>query len=90
MNIYTKLTVLCLFLVITSSVALIFFSNRQFSKQFQEEIASGLQERTTIAAQQVINFLEERASEISFAANQNELNTAELSQLIELGCIKMN
>ncbi|MDW3192550.1 MAG: SpoIIE family protein phosphatase [Cytophagales bacterium] len=84
MNIYTKLTVLCLFLVITSSVALIFFSNRQFSKQFQEEITSGLQERTTIVAQQVINFLEERASEISFAANQNELNTAKLNQLTEL------
>lgn len=84
MNIYTKLTVLCLFLVITSSVALIFFSSRQFSNQFQQEITNGLQERTTIAAQQVIGFLEERVSEITFAANQNELSSTELDQLTKL------
>ena len=84
MNIYTKLTVLCLFLVITSSVALIFFSNRQFSNQFQEEITNGLKERSAIAAQGVTDFLEERMKEISFASDQSDLNTAGLNQLTTL------
>ncbi len=93
MNIYTKLTVLCLFLVITSSVALIFFSNRQFSNQFQEEIVRSLRQESTIASRQVTSFLEERMNEITFAAGQNAVQntspnnpeiTANLNRLTEL------
>lgn len=84
MNIYTKLTVLCLFLVITSSVALIFFSNRQFSNQFQEEIVRSLQDKSALASEQITNFLDERINEINFAASQNTLNTADLNLLTQL------
>lgn len=84
MNIYTKLTVLCLFLVITSSVALIFFSNRQFSNQFQQEIVKSLQQKSATASQQVSDFLQERMSEITYASNQNSLSTPELNLLTQL------
>lgn len=93
MNIYTKLTVLCLFLVVTSSVALIFFSSRQFSNQFQEEIVRGIQQKAALASDQVTGFLKQRMNEISFAANGSTVqnNTvsnpdlvADLNRLTEL------
>ncbi len=84
MNIYTKLTVLCLFLVITSSVALIFFSNRQFSNQFQQEIVKSLQQKSVTASQQVSDFLQERMGEISYASNQTSLGSPELNLLTQL------
>lgn len=84
MNIYTKLTVLCLFLVITSSVALIFFSNRQFSNQFQQEIVKGLQQNSATASEQVSDFLTERLMEIDYASNQSTLSTTELNLLTQL------
>lgn len=84
MNIYTKLTVLCLFLVITSSVALIFFSNRQFSNQFQQEIVRGLQQNSATASQQVSEFLNVRINEITYAANRETLTIRELDELTEL------
>lgn len=68
MNIYTKLTALCLFLVITSSVALIFFSNQQFQNQFRQEIISSLQEQSIVSSGRLNTFLEDRLNELSFAA----------------------
>lgn len=92
MNIYTKLTALCLFLVITSSVALIFFSNQQFQSQFRTEILSSLQQQSVASSNQLASFLEDRVNEITFATNQsvianasaNSNLSAELDKLISL------
>ncbi len=73
MNIYTKLTLLCIILVLVSSSALIFFSGRQFEKQFRAELLTTIKQESKITIDNIERFLQSRINDIQLTARNSTL-----------------
>ncbi|MBV6644431.1 MAG: SpoIIE family protein phosphatase [Cyclobacteriaceae bacterium] len=68
MNIYAKLTLLCLFLVVLSTSVLFYFTNRQFEKTLRAEILSTLQQRSEESIDGIGRFIYSRINDIRLAS----------------------
>lgn len=71
MNIYSKLTVLCLFLVITSGSILFFFTNQKFQKSLKEEIRASVRQQSNESIVSIDRFIYSRLNDIQFAAKNS-------------------
>jgi len=99
MNIYTKLTLLCIILVLVSSSALIFFSGRQFEKQFRAELLGTIKQESKITIDNIERFLFSRINDIQLTAQNSTLQnpdatpeelTASLKELETLNSVYYN
>lgn len=79
MNIYTKLTLLCIILVLVSSSALIFFSGRQFEKQFRAELLTTIKQESKITIDNIERFLLSRINDIQLTAQNATLQNPDAS-----------
>jgi serine phosphatase RsbU (regulator of sigma subunit) len=68
MNIYSKLTLLCLFLVIVTGSILFFFTNQKFKKAFREEITASVQQQSKEAIKNIDRFIYSRLKDVSQTA----------------------
>lgn len=80
MNIYSKLTVLCLFLVITSGSILFIFTNRKFQKAFKEEIRASVRQQSNESIISIDRFIYSRLNDLQFAAKNPILRNPNVSQ----------
>ncbi len=75
MNIRTKLTILCLFLVVFSSGIIYFFADRQAEKAIRSEILSNLNTYSRQAINNIDRFIASRLDEIRIAASDDFFKT---------------
>ncbi len=71
MNIYTKLTLLCLVLVLSSSSILLFFVNRKFQSTLRKEILSGVQVQAEESISNIERFIYDRFNEIRVSSRSS-------------------
>lgn len=80
MNIYAKLTLLCVFLVVFTSSVLFFFINRQLEKTFQEELLSSIAQQSEQTISNIDRFIFSRLNEIRMAAKNPYFRITDISQ----------
>lgn len=80
MNIYTKLTILCLFLVITSSSILFFFTNQKFQKALKEEIRASVRQQSDESIVSIDRFIYSRLNDIQIASENPILSNPSIDQ----------
>lgn len=68
MNIYSKLTLLVLFLVIVTGSILFFFTNQKFKNAFREEITASVQQQSKEAIKNIDRFIYSRLKDLSQTA----------------------
>ncbi len=83
MNIYAKLTILCLFLVLFTAGVLSFFADRQIKQTFQDEIIANTSQQAKGISSNIGRFMFSRLNDVQMAsknpyfrsstANRNEL-----------------
>jgi len=80
MNIYTKLTLLCLFLVVTSGSILFIFTNQKFKRAFREEITSSVQQQSKEAIINIDRFIFSRLKEVELASRNPYFTSNNIDQ----------
>ena len=68
MNIYAKLTILCLFLVLFTAGVLSFFADRQVERTFQEEIVANTSQQAEGISSDIGRFMFSRLNDVQMAA----------------------
>jgi serine phosphatase RsbU (regulator of sigma subunit) len=93
MNIYAKLTLLCLSLVIISGSILFYFTNQKFQKAFREEILSAAEQQADLTIRNIDRFIFSRIEDLQQAAKnpyftdpdvENDEKTERLIELEQL------
>lgn len=68
MNIYGKLTILCLFLVLFSSSVLFYFTNRQVENAFKEELLASITSQSEETIKKIDRFIFSRLNDVRMAS----------------------
>lgn len=82
MNIYVKLTLLCVFLVIVTSSVLYYFANISIQKTFRQELLTNLNHQSTEAIHTVERFIFIRLNELKITASNPYFNTDSTTQFL--------
>lgn len=80
MNIYAKLTLLCVLLVVFTSSVLFFFINRQLERTFREELLSNLTHQSEQTVSNIDRFIFSRLNELRMAAKNPYFRISDISQ----------
>lgn len=87
MNIYAKLTILCLFLVLFTAGVISYFADRKVAQTLQEEIASNMTQRAQGISSDIERFISSRLNDIRLAGTNpawtSTTNTSELNTLLQ-------
>lgn len=80
MNIYAKLTLLCVFLVVFTSAVLFFFTNRQIQNTFRDELISNIARQSEETITNIDQFIFSRINDLRLAARNPYFRISDLSQ----------
>ncbi|WP_424961184.1 SpoIIE family protein phosphatase [Ekhidna sp.] len=76
MNIYAKLTILCLFLVLFTAGVLSFFADQKVEQTFKEEIVASMTQQSRGISADIGRFMFSRLNDVRMAAKNPYLRTA--------------
>lgn len=88
MNIYAKLTLLCVLLVVFTSSVLFFFVNKELERTFREELMANVTQQSEQTVSNIDQFIFSRLNELRMAAKNpyfriTDISDEELSQRLQ-------
>ncbi|MFY0686824.1 MAG: SpoIIE family protein phosphatase [Cyclobacteriaceae bacterium] len=79
MNLYIKLTLICLFLVVVSGSTLFYFTNNKYQNALKEEISSSVWYKANQSVNDIYGFITARVGELTTIAGSSELTSPDQS-----------
>ena len=80
MNIYAKLTFLCLFLVVISSSIIFIFTNIEIKKAYQEELLINVTKQAESAIAHIEQFIFSRINDVKMATKNPYFKASDISE----------